>query len=340
MPEKITSYRSYGEKLISLFAKLLFSREKHSLIELSGMLGCSKQTVMRLVEDIRMSYGVDIEESFEDRKKYYQIKRRIGKIPSLSLTETEINVLHMCLAFTEHLLGPELFNEATHGMEKNQAMLSHERNVSQGHFTSYHTGRIDYSPHQKTMRQLIKAMEEKKVCQVTYQNIMVKRAKTFYIKPLKIFSYRDTLYLHAKKALAPDKHYSVPEFDPLLAIHRIKELEIIKRPFEFPKDYDFEKVFNREFGIIKDDSFEVEVEFKKYAARYVAERNWSPEQRIIQKNNGKIEMIFRASSKVELIAWILSFGNEARVIKPDWLVKKVKQRIKGMQESYKYKSMV
>ena len=61
MPEKIDYYRSYGQKLISLFAKLLFTQRSHSLIELSRMLNCSKQTVMRLVDDIRRSYGVDVE---------------------------------------------------------------------------------------------------------------------------------------------------------------------------------------------------------------------------------------------------------------------------------------
>ena len=72
MPEKRDYYSSYGQKLISLFAKLLFTQRSHSLIELSRMLHCSKQTVLRLVDDIRRSYGVEIEEAMENRKKYYR----------------------------------------------------------------------------------------------------------------------------------------------------------------------------------------------------------------------------------------------------------------------------
>ena len=68
MPKKLSSYRSYGQKLISLFARLLFSRQSHSLTELSQMLGCSKQTVIRLIQDIKMAYGVEIEEYIEDRR--------------------------------------------------------------------------------------------------------------------------------------------------------------------------------------------------------------------------------------------------------------------------------
>src|SRR5210317_1157506 len=95
MPEKKDYYSSYGQKLISLFAKLLFTRRSHSLIELSRMLNCSKQTVMRIVDDIRRAYGVDIEESIEGRRKYYRIKRCSAASPTLNVTDSELNALYM-----------------------------------------------------------------------------------------------------------------------------------------------------------------------------------------------------------------------------------------------------
>ena len=39
-------------------------------------------------------------------------------------------------------------------------------------------------------------------------------------------------------------------------------------------------------------------------------------------------------SEPELIAWVLSFGYEARLIKPDWLVDDIWERIERMGESY------
>ena len=94
---------------------------------------------------------------------------------------------------------------------------------------------------------LIKAMDEKKICKTAYKRIMADRAKTFFIKPLKIFSQKDTIYLHARMAIYPGKPYKEPDFDPLLAIHRIKNLELTERSFEFPKDYDLEKFLNTDF---------------------------------------------------------------------------------------------
>ena len=332
MPKKKDPYSSYGQKLISLFASLLFSRQRHSLIELSRMLSCSKQTVLRLVDDIKMSYGVDIEESIENRKKYFRLIRRVGVDPTLNLTESEISVLQMCRAFTEHLLGRQLFEDATQALLKSQAHLSESKRVDSRHFASFIPGSIDYTDHHQIIRRLIKAMDDKKVCKITYKRMMADKAKTFYIKPLKIFSHKDTVYIHARMARYPGKRFKEPDFDPLLAVHRIQKIELTERSYEFPEDYDFEKFFNQNFGVIKEEAFEVVVEFSGYAAEYVAERIWSPGQKLTKKKDGTVKLKFSASSEPELISWILSFGDGVKVVRPEWLRKKLIQVVNKMSK--------
>ena len=334
MPRKRDYDRTYGQKIISLFAKLLFSRRSHSLIELSQMMNCSKQSIMRMVDDITMSYDIEISESYKGRRKYYQIKRAPGSIAPINLSESELSVLQMCRAFTEHLLGGKLFEEAARALGKSQTLVPGGKAVSSRHFASFIPGTIDYTPHHESIHSLIRAMEDRKVCKITYKSIMEKRAKTFYIKPLKIFSHKDTIYLHVRMARYPGKPYKEPDFDPLLAIHRIKNLEITERSFEFPKDYDFEKTFNQNFGVIKEEAFEVELEFTGYPAKYVSERIWSPDQKMTKKKDGTVKLNFSASSEPELMAWVLSFGNEAKVIKPKWLVKEIIPMIEKMQMAY------
>jgi predicted DNA-binding transcriptional regulator YafY len=326
--KKLNYYRGYGEKLISLFARLLFSKESYSLTELSVMLDCSKQTVMRLVNDIRMAYGVDIEESTVGNRKYYRLVTKGKSTPVIPLTASELNALHMCKTFTAHLLGESFYNEATRALEKTIPLSAGEANLPSRHFASFSTGTIDYTPHQENIRALIEAMNAKKICRITYQAIMQKKAKTYHVKPLKIFSYRDTLYLHARLAKEPGKVYRPPDFDPLLAIHRFKKVEMTDLCFEYPADYDFNEVFDRSFGLVKDDYFEVEIEFQGWAADYVAERTWSPDQKITKVSDDKIRITFSASSEVELIAWILSFGEEAKVIQPAWLAEKIINKVK------------
>ena len=61
---------------------------------------------------------------------------------------------------------------------------------------------------------------------------------------------------------------------------------------------------------MKDESFKVEIEFCGWSARYVAERTWTPDQKIKRIGDDKILLTFTASSEPELISWVLSFGAE------------------------------
>ena len=60
---------------------------------------------------------------------------------------------------------------------------------------------------------------------------------------------------------------------------------------------------------------------------------WSPGQKIYKKN-GKTILQFNASSKPELLSWVMSFGGDAKVLKPDWLIKNVKNEIQEIQHQY------
>jgi predicted DNA-binding transcriptional regulator YafY len=151
---------------------------------------------------------------------------------------------------------------------------------------------------------------------------------------LKLFSHHDAIYLHAQKAKEPGKPYRAPKYDPLLAVHRMKAIELTNISFQ-PDKFDFEKAFNQQFGIIKDEAFKVEVELTGWAASFVSERIWSPDQEIVKKGKNKILLKITASSEPELISWLLSFGEEATLIKPDWLVKELKSRIAEMADCYK-----
>jgi predicted DNA-binding transcriptional regulator YafY len=135
-------------------------------------------------------------------------------------------------------------------------------------------------------------------------------------------------------ARAPGQKYSEADYDPLLAVHRIKGVEVTDRHFEFPSDYNFEKLFNKEFGVIKEDSFRVTVEFKGWAAGFVPERNWSEDQKIVKRKDGTITLTFTASSEPEFISWLLSFREEAKVLRPKWLVDTVKETIGATLKNY------
>jgi hypothetical protein len=249
------------------------------------MLGCSKQTVLRLIDDIRRSYGVEIEETVRERNKFYRLRRPGSVPPALALTGGEMSVLFMCQAFARHLLGETMFEEAATAIEKNRAIAAAGGGGIERHVTSFRPGSIDYTPHEKVIRTLLRAMETGTVCEVVYRSLPSSRAKRFLVMPLKIFSHNDTIYLSARYAGKPGGPPAAREYDPLLAVHRVREVTMTDRSFVYPRDYNFEEIYNRNFGIIKGDpqgGGRVHRALGTLRGRGV----WSPDQRVVRVTGG------------------------------------------------------
>jgi predicted DNA-binding transcriptional regulator YafY len=334
MPRKKDPDQNYGQKLLRLFTTLLYSGEPKSLIELSKQLNCSKQTVMKIINDITSCFMVQIEDMIKDRRKYYCIKAPKWVRKPMAVTSEELAVLEMCRNFTRHLLGRKLFEDAAAAIGKTRLSLSDGKPGFSRHFTNITSGTVDYTPHSGQIGIIIRAMEEQRVCRVRYKRLMAETATLFYIKPLKLFSHKDTLYLQAIKARTPGHQYREPEFDPLLVVHRIQSIETTHQKYAFPKDYDFEKAYNQAFGVINNETFQAEVEFSGWSAAFVQERKWSPDQEISERSKDRIRLKFTSSSEQEVIAWVMSFGPEAVVVGPDWLREKAIKRIQKLHDRY------
>ena len=57
-------------------------------------------------------------------------------------------------------------------------------------------------------------------------------------------------------------------------------------------------------------------------------------QIIDEKEDGVLELTFTATSEIETLSWVLSFGHEARVIEPDWFADQVREEVERMLSEY------
>ena len=96
MQKKKSPDRSYGEKLIRLFAKLMFTGQKYSLTDLARTLGCSKQTVLRLVDEITLVYDVPLRDELRAGRKWVWIDRSGAQAAG---AEVQVLIPAVCAAF-------------------------------------------------------------------------------------------------------------------------------------------------------------------------------------------------------------------------------------------------
>ena len=334
MPTKRDRDATHANKLLRLFAKFFFNDREYTLGELAAMLDCSKQTVIRLVESIEESMGVTIERAERGNRRTYRMPRQKSLPPAKILHQEELQALSMCAAFAESVLGKEFFHEATLGLEKSQLLLPVQPRPTDAHFATLSGGHIDYGPHRETLRLLIQARETQHVCAVRYRRLLATEEKTLRIKPLKIFSYRDSIYLHTRRAPEPGTPWKEPDYHPLLAVHRIRGVELTEQQFRVPDDYDFDRDVKNAFGVWQNDPFELTCRFDDWAAEYVAEREWSPDQRLQTHDDGSVTLTFTARGRPEVVSWILGFGRHAEVIAPEDLAEEVAAQLRDALEGY------
>jgi predicted DNA-binding transcriptional regulator YafY len=332
MPKKLND-KKYGEKLLQLFANLLFSNNPKTYNELASMLGCSKQSVMRLLDDITNYYGIKIKSEIRDRQKHVWIERKrdLSKVELLS--ESELRTLEMCKDFTRCMLGDKLFKTATIGIDKSYAQMDVDQHVSGKLFAASISGTINYSKFDKQLKSILEAMETKKIIEVEYQNPVVDAPKTFRIKPLKIFNYKNTIYIHAQYAIMPGKGYKSSDSLPVLALQRFKKVTITDTPFRNPKNYDFDKYLNQGFGVFSQKKFKVKMELTGWAQAFVRERLWSKGQKFTQKGDTTV-LEFTSTSEEEVVSLVLSFKSNAKLIAPKYLVKRLVNEVEEIGGMY------
>ena len=74
--------------------------------------------------------------------------------------------------------------------------------------------------------------------------------------------------------------------------------------------------------------------FGRSRAQLMRERKWHKSQKIKELGKGEIELSFELSSTVEIVPWILSWGEHARAVAPKSLVNEVKQTAARIAKLY------
>ena len=322
-----------SEKLLSMYTMLLFSGKEASLGELSAELGCSKQTVLRFVDQLEASRFGKLLRAKRGRESAYRLERP-KSLPKLSLNAEGLNQLALCRDFLLHLLPESMRNVVDTTLQQASAYLPEgetpEALLSVG--TSLAKGRIDYSPFQEHFQAIMKGIRQHKVCAVEYKSSLHDEAKSFELAPKRLVAYREAIHIHGW--IVAEKGKAVPLFEEPtnLALHRLQKALVTRRSAAHIPDV--EEQHKGMFGVMESGPFCVRVRFSPSAATYVAEREWSEDQKVTIHKDGFITLAMTARSPEEVLSWVLGFADAAELLAPKWLKKILAQHVLTLAARY------
>ncbi|MDR1111588.1 MAG: WYL domain-containing protein [Deltaproteobacteria bacterium] len=319
-----------AEKLLSLYSLLMMSRRDLSLTELSGHLNCSKQAVLRLIGQLEGSRYAKVIAGKRGREAIYRFERPNG-FPRVVLNPDGLRELAMCRNFLLHLLPPGMRKSVDSTLRQAAALVPEgtDPGLYEHLGRPAFKGRIDYGPFGEMLETIVKAIEGRRICAVSYRPSLKAEPKEFRFAPRQLTVLREAIYVEGWMVCGKGQ----ARFDDpaTLAVHRLLSVGPPGRDGAHLPDLPDK---GGSFRLMRGRPFRARVRFSPGAATYVAEREWGGDERKTVQDDGSLTLSFVAQSQEEVISWILSFGGEAEAMSPKWLREAVEGRLSEALSRY------
>lgn len=128
------------------------------------------------------------------------------------------------------------------------------------------------------------------------------------------------------------RHNEVRTFN----VGRVIEAEPLGRSFERPKSFTLTGHLGNAWRMIPEEGpdEEVHLRFAPFLAGNVAEVLWHPKQRCQYAPDGWLDFYVRVSGLREIVWWVLGYGDQVEVVRPERLRRMVGRRLRAAAERY------
>ena len=175
---------------------------------------------------------------------------------------------------------------------------------------------------------LIEAMRENKIIQITYCGFWSGKKATFELKPYCLKVFKQRWYI-----IAGNVSY---ESTWIYALDRIEDLEITTKKFKLPKGFDAERFFAPYYGVSITEDDETTVRLKVYGKQvmYIRLLKIHESQEEIKTTTEYSIFEYHIKPTFEFEQELLSHGEDVEVLEPDYLRKRIEDHIVRMGRRY------
>jgi len=174
---------------------------------------------------------------------------------------------------------------------------------------------------------LAKATAERQQLELTYRKPGQKQTELRIIDPYHLANINGEWFLFAFDHLRKDIRTFVPA--------RVKAIRPTGESFSRPESFSPEKQLRDSFGVHSGQrEYEVVIRFNERAADYIREKKWHDSQRLRDLKTGGVELRLKLSSLTEVERWVLNWGGDAVVVKPQELCQAVRQSAQKLLKAH------
>lgn len=322
---------------------LLARPEGVTLADIGETLGIDRRSVYRVIETLQnLHFPVYDDKSPDEPTKRWRLAGEfVRKLPNMDMPElklsfSEILSLYLLKGEASLYTGTRLEAEAASAFTKIGSLLPssvfRQLDKIKTLFIPQSKFAKNYSGKEEIIDTLVDAILTQKICMVGYFSFADETEKHYLIEPLHFFESNGGMYVFVR----------VPKHDAIrtLAVERIQKLEKSEESFNYPENFDPEKLLESSFDIIYDDPVSLRLWVSRSQAKYIRERKFFREQTITENNDGSMIIDIRTSGKNDVKRWVMSLGAEAMVLSPKNLRKEIIEDLNNLISKYKMRQAV
>jgi proteasome accessory factor B len=304
----------------------------HQALQSGGFPNASKlaceievatKTIHRDIEFMRDRLSLPIE--FNPAKNGYHYTGEVSAFPTMQITEGELFALVVAEKALQQYRGTSFEKPLLSAIRKMEQALPDTISLNLADIEQTISFRTRAEPilDLKIFEALANAVAQRQQLELHYRKPGQAKTEARLVDPYHLANINGEWFLFAHDHARKDIRTFVPA--------RIQSVKPTGKTFERPQKFSLEKRLRDSFGVHSGEGeYEVVIRFNARAADYVREKKWHQSQQLRELKGGGVELKLKLSSLAEIERWVLSWGGDAKVLKPRELAEAVRKSAKAI----------
>lgn len=271
------------------------------------------KTIHRDMEFMRDRLGLPIE--YDGHRNGYFYTEEVNAFPTMQITEGELFALVVAEKALQQYRGTSFEKPLLSAIKKMEQALPDTISLNLadiGQTISFRT-RAEPILDLEIFEALARAVAQRQQLELTYRKPGQQKGELRRVDPYHLANINGEWFLFAYDHARRDIRTFVPA--------RIQSTRLTGKIFERSPRFSLEKRLRDSFGVHSGEGeYDVVVRFNARVADYIREKKWHESQQLRELKGGGVELRMKLSSLAEVERWILSWGGNAKVIRPRELI--------------------
>ena len=291
--------------------------------QLALELEVSSKSIHRDLDFMRDRLQLPLE--YEPRRGGYYYTEEVSAFPTVQITEGELFALVVAERALHQYRGTSFEKPLLSAIKKMQQSLPETISLNLADIDQTISFRTRAEPvvDLRIFDLLAKATTTRQQLELTYRKPGQQQAEPRLVDPYHLANINGEWFLFAYDHLRKDIRTFVPA--------RIKAARRTGKTFVPSRQFSLDQRLRDSFGVQSGQGkFPVVIRFNAQVADYIREKRWHESQQLRELPAGALELRLQLSGLDEVERWVLSWGGNAKVVRPHELASAVQRAAKRM----------